>query len=64
MSGEHLTDLAASISISSYQAFPGETVKFVVTADNFGPSNARDVYVEVVLPQEVEYQNLRQMMAY
>lgn len=57
MSGEHLTDLAASVRISSYQAFPGEIVEFVVTADNFGPSNARDVYVEVVLPEEVEYQN-------
>lgn len=58
MSGEHFTDLTVNARLSSYQAFPGELVEFIITVDNLGPSNARDVYLEVTLPEEVEYQNL------
>ncbi len=58
MSGEHFTDLTVHAWLASYQAFPGELVEFNITVDNLGPSNARGVYLEVTLPEEVEYQNL------
>ena len=58
LSGEHLADLTVNIEPSAYQAFPGELVKYVVAVENLGPSNARDVHVVTMLPEEIEYQNL------
>ncbi|GJM40452.1 MAG: hypothetical protein DHS20C20_07340 [Ardenticatenaceae bacterium] len=58
LSGNHLADLSVNVLSASQQAFPGDNINFLVTINNHGPSNARDVYLVVTLPPDVEYQKV------